>query len=393
MRERQMPSLTCVHRRVRAFHRRALQLPGLGPVWRGTTRRFPLRRFPYSIIYQLKPDEIRVIALAIRAAGPATGVAGSSRSAARAAELKPNRTFERTARQQGWGVPRRFAARRPLNADVWASGIQFNLEIGTMKRNLMKQTSRARSFSRREMLGFTGATVVTALMGSSPGPSGAGEPTRASTQRPTRTAAVTAPSCVVRPQQTEGPYFVDEQLNRSDIRSEPADGSVKEGVPVRLEFHVSRIAGNACTPLNGAAVDVWQCDALGMYSDVQDVNGLFDTRGKKFLRGYQMVDATGTAQFITIYPGWYPGRTVHIHFKIRTDPAAQRGFEFTSQLYFDDPITNQVHAQAPYVTKGQRSLKNDRDHIFRSGGSQLMLLLTKDAQGYVGTFDIGLQIT
>lgn len=106
-----------------------------------------------------------------------------------------------------------------------------------------------------------------------------------------------------------------------------------------------------------------------------------------------MVDATGTAQFITIYPGWYPGRTVHIHFKIRTDPAAQRGFEFTSQLYFDDPITNQVHAQAPYVTKGQRSLKNDRDHIFRSGGSQLMLLLTKDAQGYVGTFDIGLQIT
>ena len=262
-----------------------------------------------------------------------------------------------------------------------------------MKCNLMKQTSRARNFSRREMFGFTGATVITALMGSSPGPSGAGEPTRVSTQRPTRTAAVTASSCVVRPQQTEGPYFVDEQLNRSDIRSEPADGSVKEGAPVRLEFHVSRIAGNACTPLNGAVVDVWQCDALGMYSDVQDINGLFDTRGKKFLRGYQIVEASGTAQFITIYPGWYPGRTVHIHFKIRTDPAAQRGFEFTSQLYFDEAITDQVHAQAPYVTKGQRSLKNDRDDIFRSGGSQLMLLLTKDAQGYVGTFDIGLQIT
>lgn len=70
MRERQMPSLTCVHRRVRAFHRRALQLPGLGPVWRGTTRRFPLRRFPYSIIYQLKPDEIRVIALAHQSRRP-----------------------------------------------------------------------------------------------------------------------------------------------------------------------------------------------------------------------------------------------------------------------------------------------------------------------------------
>jgi protocatechuate 3,4-dioxygenase beta subunit len=186
---------------------------------------------------------------------------------------------------------------------------------------------------------------------------------------------------------------VDEQLNRSDIRSDPSDGSVKEGVPVHLGFHVSRIVGSACTPLNGAVVDMWQCDALGMYSDVQDISGLFDTRGKKFLRGYQMADASGTAQFITIYPGWYPGRTVHVHFKIRTDPAAQRGFEFTSQLYFDEAITDQVHAQAPYATKGQRPLKNDRDFIFRSGGNQLMLPLTKDAQGYVGTFDIGLQIT
>jgi protocatechuate 3,4-dioxygenase beta subunit len=185
---------------------------------------------------------------------------------------------------------------------------------------------------------------------------------------------------------------VDEQLNRSDIRSDPSDGSVKAGVPVRLVFHVSRIVGSTCTPLSGAVVDVWHCDALGMYSNVRDMNALFDTRGKKFLRGHQMADASGTAQFITIYPGWYPGRTVHIHFKIRTDPPVQRGFEHTSQLYFDDGITDQVHMQAPYATKGQRSLKNDRDYIFRAGGNQLMLLLTKDDQGYVGTFDIGLQI-
>jgi protocatechuate 3,4-dioxygenase beta subunit len=268
----------------------------------------------------------------------------------------------------------------------------FQLEIRAMNRDLAKKPPEAHDLSRRAMLYVTGATVVTALMGSSPTPSGSGEPTSASAQGLTRTAATTAPSCVVRPQQTEGPYFVDEQLNRSDIRSDPADGSVKAGVPVRLGFHLSRIAGSACTPLNGAVVDVWQCDALGMYSDVQDSNGLFDTRGKKFLRGYQMADASGTAQFITIYPGWYPGRTVHIHFKIRTDAAARRGFEFTSQLYFDDAITDQVHAQAPYAAKGQRPLKNDRDYIFRSGGNQLMLPLTKDAQGYVGTFAIGLQI-
>jgi protocatechuate 3,4-dioxygenase beta subunit len=186
---------------------------------------------------------------------------------------------------------------------------------------------------------------------------------------------------------------VDEQLKRSDIRSEPSDGSVKEGVPLRLEFHLSQMNGSTCTPLRGALIDVWQCDALGMYSGVQDFNRLFDTRGKKFLRGYQMVDASGRAQFITIYPGWYPGRTVHIHFKIRRDPAAQRGLEFTSQLYFDDAITDHVHAQAPYVTKGQRSMRNNQDYIFRSGGSQLMLRLTTDAEGYTGTFDLGLQIT
>jgi protocatechuate 3,4-dioxygenase beta subunit len=265
--------------------------------------------------------------------------------------------------------------------------------VGTMKQTLVKKTPTDRHLNRREMLRLTGVSVATAVMGSGLRLSGSEEPTRVSAQRPTGTATAAASSCVVRPQQTEGPYFVDEQLNRSDIRSEPSDGSVKEGIPVRLVLHVSRVAGSVCTPLSSAVVDVWQCDALGMYSDVQDINKLFDTRGKKFLRGSQMTDTSGTAQFITIYPGWYPGRTVHIHFKIRTDPAAQRGFEFTSQLYFDDAITDQVHAQAPYATKGQRPLKNDRDYIFRSGGDQLMLLLTKDAQGYAGTFDIGLQIT
>ena len=262
-----------------------------------------------------------------------------------------------------------------------------------MKHNLVKNTSGALNLSRREIFRFTGATVATALMGVSPGQSGSGELTSGSTPSLTRTAAVTAPACVVRPEQTEGPYFVDEQLNRADIRFDAADGALKEGIPVRLGLHVSRIAGSACTPLSGAVVDVWQCDALGVYAGVQDINSLFDTRGKKFLRGYQTTDASGAVQFLTIYPGWYPGRTVHIHFKIRTDPTAQRGLAFTSQLYFDDALTDHVHAQAPYATKGQRSMRNAGDDIFRSGGSQLMLPLTRDAQGYVGMFEIGLQTT
>jgi protocatechuate 3,4-dioxygenase beta subunit len=199
------------------------------------------------------------------------------------------------------------------------------------------------------------------------------------------------PPCIVRPEQTEGPYFVDERLNRSDIRSDPSDGSVKDGLPLQLALRVHEIRANACTPLAGAVADIWHCDALGVYSDVRDRS--FDTRGKKFLRGYQVTDANGTAQFLTIYSGWYPGRAVHIHFKIRTNPESRRGYEFTSQIYFDDALTAQIHAQAPYATKGQGRLRNRQDGIFEDGGDQLMLQLTKEAQGYTGAFDIGLQMT
>ena len=85
----------------------------------------------------------------------------------------------------------------------------------------------------------------------------------------------------------------------------------------------------------GAMVDICQCDAIGVYSDVRATNGFFNTGGQRFLRGYQVTDASGVAKFTTVYPGWYQGRSVHIHFKIRTN-AGGRNAEFVSQLYFDD---------------------------------------------------------
>jgi protocatechuate 3,4-dioxygenase beta subunit len=194
---------------------------------------------------------------------------------------------------------------------------------------------------------------------------------------------------VVRPEQTEGPYFVDERLNRSDIRSDPTDGRVRPGTPLALILSISRLGVGDCQPMPGAQVDIWHCDALGVYSDVKDPG--FNTIGQKFFRGYQITDARGEVKFLTIYPGWYEGRTVHIHVKVRTAAQAGRSFEFTSQMYFDDGLSNRVYADAPYATKGKRSARNQDDRIFRHGGDQLMLAPTPVTDGYAATFAIGLQ--
>lgn len=197
----------------------------------------------------------------------------------------------------------------------------------------------------------------------------------------TTAASVPVPACVVRPEMTEGPYFVDEMLNRSDIRSDPSDGAVSVGAPLELTFNVSQVSANGCVVLPNAQVDIWHCDAFGVYSDVENA------QGKKFLRGYQVSDANGQAKFVTIYPGWYPGRTVHIHFKIRIN-----GYDFTSQLFFDDAFTDQVYLQEPYNQRGERNTRNERDGIYGNGGSQLLLNVTQNGSGYSAVFDIGLQI-
>jgi protocatechuate 3,4-dioxygenase beta subunit len=206
----------------------------------------------------------------------------------------------------------------------------------------------------------------------------------------TATAVSSIAACVVRPELTEGPYLVDEKINRSDIRSDPSDGSVKEGLPLQLTFRVSRV-NDSCAPLEGAVVDVWHCDALGVYSDATDRS--FNTVGQKFLRGYQVTDSSGLAGFTTIYPGWYQGRTVHIHFKIRTDASGGGTYDFTSQLFFDDSVSDMVYTQQPYAGKpGTRSPRNDGDGIYQQSGGQLLLDLTQTSDGFAAVFDIGLQI-
>jgi protocatechuate 3,4-dioxygenase beta subunit len=245
-------------------------------------------------------------------------------------------------------------------------------------------------------------------MGAGPGgaPVVAGQPATASAGQAAQTGAASQgsagtagtaaqqslPACVLTPQQTEGPYFVDGRLNRADIRPDPVTGKVSEGVPLKLSLHVTQVAGSACTPLSGIYVDLWQCDALGVYSDVNDRNTGSQAGASTFLRGYQQTDEQGKVEFTTIYPGWYQGRAVHIHFKVRTalDGTAR---EQISQFYFDDALTDQVHALPPYASKGQGRLRNDRDGIYRNGGTALTVPVVQDGDGYAGTYNIGVQLS
>ena len=199
------------------------------------------------------------------------------------------------------------------------------------------------------------------------------------------------PACVVTPSETEGPYFVDERLNRSDITTDPSTGAKRDGTSLSLAFNVSRVGTGGCTALSGAQVDVWHCDAAGVYSDV----GAQSTVGRRFLRGYQLTDAGGAARFTTIYPGWYSARAVHIHFKVRTYSGTTKTYEFSSQLFFDEAVTDAVSKTAPYSSRPSRDTRNQTDMVYTSNGNSGATLLVKptpSGSGYAATFGIGLNL-
>ena len=202
--------------------------------------------------------------------------------------------------------------------------------------------------------------------------------------------AAGALDCAVKPELTEGPYYVDEELARSDIRTDSATGALQAGIPLTLAFTVSRIQSDACTPLADAVVDVWHCNALGVYSDVEDPG--FNTIGEDWLRGNQTTDANGAASFTTIFPGWYQGRATHIHFKIRTAAGTGSAYEFTSQLFFPESFLSDIYTERePYTTRGDDGrLRNANDGIYGQGGSRLLLQPVPSGAGYAATLNIGL---
>ena len=157
--------------------------------------------------------------------------------------------------------------------------------------------------------------------------------------------------CALTPEQTAGPFPLEEQFVRRDI-TEGFDGHA-----VLLGF---RVVDADCTPVPGAAVEVWHTDATGDYSAFADGGGGKDeAEGTTFMRGTQVAGDDGIVEFATVYPGWYPGRAPHIHLRVHRDDEVV----LTSQVYFDEDYSEQVYTEAPYDEFGVPDTSWDDDGI------------------------------
>jgi protocatechuate 3,4-dioxygenase beta subunit len=163
-------------------------------------------------------------------------------------------------------------------------------------------------------------------------------------------------NCTLTPETDEGPYWVDQRLERSDV----VDG--QPGVPLTLRIEVYE-QDPALTPYPGAVVDIWQANALGLYSDQREQPG-GDTGGQTFLRGFQVTGADGAVRFETIYPGWYPERTLHVHVRVRAVSAGEVTYTFTTQTFFEEELNAAVLAETPYNERPDRDTTNAEDGIF-----------------------------
>jgi len=201
------------------------------------------------------------------------------------------------------------------------------------------------------------------------------------------------------PTVTEGPYWVDEKLFRSDIRTDPTTGVARVGIPLALTINVQNDSSTSCSALTGAYIDVWHCDAKGIYSDESSYNpgggtGTVTTTGQKFLRGYQITDTNGQVQFTTIYPGWYSGRTIHIHVRVRTYSGSTVLGNFVTQIFFDDSINNTVLATSDYTRTTARDTTNSNDMVYDiANNTRMLATVTGDVNsGYAATITMGVTL-
>lgn len=239
-----------------------------------------------------------------------------------------------------------------------------------------------RPMRRREMMALSaGALAGVALYGcGADGDEATG---------PSAGSGKAVPDCVLTPEQDEGPFYIDLARVRRDIAED------RPGVPLALALTV--VDAGSCEPIRDAAVDVWHCDALGAYSG-EPTEG---SAGSTYLRGIQLTDANGEAEFATIYPGQYPGRTTHVHLKVhlggqrRDDTYSGGHVSHVGQLFTVDRDDAEVFALSPYDRNSAEITPRDADFIYSGqGGASAVLTLTRSGtdlarDGFTGRVTLG----
>lgn len=212
--------------------------------------------------------------------------------------------------------------------------------------------------------------------------------------------------CEITPEETEGPYWFDVDSIRRDIR-EDRPGTRLE-LALRVQDTSACSTGGDPVPIEACVVEIWHCDAGGEYSGFESgtlggpgggpgggggelSDGSYSSGDDQaspsddgtYLRGAQAAGGDGIARFTTIYPGWYSGRTVHIHLKVHID----RATALTSQLYMDDELSDRVHATSPYDDHAGRDTDNSTDGIFDASG---LLVVEESDDGYLAAINLGI---
>ncbi len=245
-----------------------------------------------------------------------------------------------------------------------------------------------KEISRRQAIGLLAVAGAGVMLGCGGG-------TKTSTATTTTATATSNTSCTVTPEGEEGPYFVDDSATgfaRSDIRSNLDGTNTQSAIPLTLSIYAYD-SENSCAAMANVQIDIWHCNGSGIYS-AEDVE---DTTGETWLRGYQITDANGLASFKTIVPGWYAGRTTHIHLRLRsTYDSTTTGGTNTTQLFFPQDVIDTINTTiSPYSAEGTNPTTNASDHVYsgETDGANLLTLSGDNTNGYTATIKINLPIT
>ncbi|MDB5986084.1 MAG: intradiol ring-cleavage dioxygenase [Nevskia sp.] len=249
--------------------------------------------------------------------------------------------------------------------------------------------------SRRSALGVLGGAITGLTF---VGCGGSEDSTDATTTTGTTTGSTTTSgACALTPEGEIGPYFTDDSAaayQRSNILSSIDGTNQQSGIPLTLHVYVYDFDNN-CAAVAGSQVDIWHCNAAGVYSNESSES----TIGQTWLRGYQITDASGAVSFTTIIPGWYQGRTTHIHLRVRSsysEASSTSDGTNTTQLFFPQTLIDTIDTTiAPYSSEGKNSTTNANDHVYtpETEGKTELVLAGDSTNGYVATIVIGLPIT